>query len=1291
MFLKDFIKSFIQYDNILQFINKSTTDSPGTVFEKLWDLFIKFGVCSSFPNSEYTHKEGNMNMCQLTDITDLDHYIQTQKINTSKSRGVSDITLQHNSGEYIFISSKYFLTEKTISEYDIQNILSVIQEHSHVYVKYKIYLLVANKESLLKKIKLSNKSSLYLKKQVSKDTIFDLTDLEICFQEFKRQYAMVSPGTQLTEWFMNPKPVLKLRYHQDMISQKTHDLMKKGQKEFLWGCKCRSGKTYIVGGLVQKMHSKAQKVNILIVTPAPTETISAFAEGMFLKYRDFSGFKIHNIKSSKNLECFTVKNSNIFIISKQLIQRYIENPVSNIKYSNLDLIVFDETHFSGTTDLSKKILNTYSSKNTTKVYLSGTYAKPLKEYCIPKESQFYWDIEDEQLCANLKTEELIKKHGTCADLAQLEEYKIMPQMYILSTLFDQERYQSILAKQDTVYGFSFETLFSGTDSGGFNYVQEIKLLLRYISGSNKEQDFPKGDNSMFGRINRESSRKCFTQIWFLPPNGIQRVSDGLRELMQEDFILKQYDIMCINRKNTELAKNIKLQIENQEIKTRAQGKRGLIILAGNMLNLGITIESCDAVFLMNDSISSDKVIQQMYRSMTEANNKKYGFIIDLNISRVLSVCSEYVHLDQTIESRLKYITEHNLINIDLDMIKSHKITTETFVNKLMQIWSNDPINKIKTILKKLHEDYRVFDNETQGLINTYFISRRDPKITISMSEQQLQTGVSRTPTEPANPVKKELAVNFTKDVLPYVIPLVCLLTIKDKNNDFIEMLNYIKSNEYLLRIFDEQCGIWWKTRGLVDFIKDTIEKYFNRDSYVYLTSLQIKMCMESLIDNPNMLLELISDCLKPRIIEKRDFGEVFTPMEFVNKMLDSIGEYYQKRYSKNLWETKDLKILDPAVGMGNFIVAMYYRFYEGLKKEIRDPVQRKRHILENMLYMSELSLKNCFIVQQIFNISGDLKLNLNIGDSLKYSPDIKFDLVIGNPPYNEQLTQSGAKPLYNKFIEYYIPKCNMMSFVIPSRWFASGKGLDSFREMMLKRKDIVYMHHYDDACEVFGNFVEIKGGVNYFLIDSKYSGECNLGGTLVDFSKFDIIVDTKFYTLVNIFTNMPSITELYLGRCFGIESNDKRLSDTQKQGYIKCYVSQQKGFQKYIDPSGLPQANITTYKVCTARAAHEHKSGFGRIFICGPNEVHTGTYISFKTDSLHQANSLMSYLRTKFANLMLSLRKMSQDISENTCKWIPMVPLDREWNDSLVNQYFNLSEMDIHVIRSTKVTGYVEA
>ena len=111
--------------------------------------------------------------------------------------------------------------------------------------------------------------------------------------------------------------------------------------------------------------------------------------------------------------------------------------------------------------------------------------------------------------------------------------------------------------------------------------------------------------------------------------------------------------------------------------------------------------------------------------------------------------------------------------------------------------------------------------------------------------------------------------------------------------------------------------------------------------------------MKSLIDRPNELLEFIENCLKPKEIEKKKFGEVFTPMKLVNEMLDKLPE--------EIWYNKDLKWFDPANGMGNYPIAIYLRLIDTLKNDISDYEERKKHILENMLYMGELNKKNVYI------------------------------------------------------------------------------------------------------------------------------------------------------------------------------------------------------------------------------------------------------------------------------------------------------------------------------------------
>ena len=134
------------------------------------------------------------------------------------------------------------------------------------------------------------------------------------------------------------------------------------------------------------------------------------------------------------------------------------------------------------------------------------------------------------------------------------------------------------------------------------------------------------------------------------------------------------------------------------------------------------------------------------------------------------------------------------------------------------------------------------------------------------------------------------------------------------------------------------------------------------------------MSLQSLIDKPKELLELINDCLRPKEKEKKEFGEVFTPMHLVNEMLDKLPQ--------EVWKNKDLKFPIPAAGMGNFPIAVYLRLMDNL--EIDDEKERKKHILENMLYMSELNKKNVFVCKQIFDINNEYKVKINIEMNNEY-------------------------------------------------------------------------------------------------------------------------------------------------------------------------------------------------------------------------------------------------------------------------------------------------------------------
>lgn len=1335
------IQQVSTFDELLQSVNgktKAETQSKrGNVFEKVWDIIIKFGFYSILPNDIYDQYEGNINTCKLKKVADLEIYLRDISVFSKGKGGSSDITLQNkNNGKWVFMSSKFYLddSKKSIDNYDVEKILAIVKQHSHKYKECDIYLVVNNKQKVMNIITSSQATNNYIKENIHH--ILDLEDLEICFQNLKQSIQDITIN-EVNSKFCNEKVPLQQRFHQDLITYKQMERIDEGEKELLLGAKARSGKTYCVGGLFIKYHKKFGAINGLIITPAPTETLSQFTDDLFHKFRDFNGINIVEIKKGTDFETMVLQGNNIIIVSKQLLDDYVcEKKVETIQQLNLDFIVFDENHFHGTTLMSKNILQSYSSSKTIKLYLTATYAKPLSEWNIPLECQFYWDIEDEQLCKKRNIQGLVEKHGEDVLLFLTEEnkeqllciYDKMPDLHILTNMMDRKRFEVIKEQiKDTSYGFSNGTLLSG------HFPNEVDTMLRYITGSNKEQDYPKKDLSIFGRIKRIAIEKNsrtrlnngdFTsQLWFLPFGinmTINKVSEHLKDRMGKNSILKNYELKIVNSKKEYKLKDIKEEIKNWELKAKEEGKYGLILLAGNQLTLGITLPFVDVVFLFNDIVSSDKIIQMMYRCMTESINnsdndkinngiKKMGFVVDLNISRVLNTCLDYnvYKKDLNVEQKITYLVENNLINIDSDLFQGKENKTK-LVEKLLHIWKADPIHNLKILLKKIEEIIIDMDTKDQKMMNQYFTSSiGDEKVNVKVQfdeegEEALPTG-KETIKQDTNEVgdkdtedtedNKDIDVSLTKDVLPFIIPLICILTMNTEHKDILEMLNVIKTSPTLLSVFQDQSFIWWNKPDIIKLIEAIVSKYIRKNSCVYNISIQFKMSLQSLIDKPKELLELIDSCLKPKDIEKKKFGEVFTPMNFINNdMLGDLETYYKKKYDKNIYEDETLKWGDTTTGMGNFPIAIYYKLMEGLKIKIPNEKDRKKHILEKMLFMAEYNKKNCFIVKQIFNLNNDYKLNLYEGNSLQLDIQkefgiVKFDIVIGNPPYNEELKSSGATALYNKFVEYYIEKCDLLCFVIPSRWFSGGKGLDSFRKHMLERTDIVYIKHFDDASKIFGSSVDIKGGVNYFLKDTNHNEDCIYNGSITKLNKYDVFVDGKYHNLIDKLVKFETITSLYLGRCFGVESNDKRLKGDKTTDTIKCYVSQQKGFEKNIEKKEIKK-EYNFWKVITARAAHEHKSGFGNIFIGNPNEIHTGSYISFKVFSEDDAKSLLSYMKCRLPNFMLSIRKNSQDIQEQSIKWIPLPPLNKEWTDEEVYKHFNLLEEDIKLINDTNIVGY---
>ena len=209
---------------------------------------------------------------------------------------------------------------------------------------------------------------------------------------------------------------------------------------------------------------------------------------------------------------------------------------------------------------------------------------------------------------------------------------------------------------------------------------------------------------------------------------------------------------------------------------------------------------------------------------------------------------------------------------------------------------------------------------------------------------------------------------------------------------------------------------------------------------------------------PNEIKEIIKKHLPVNNKQKEDHGEVFTPVFYLEAMLDTLPSY--------VWSNPDLKWLDPANGIGNFPMLIFEKLMRGLEKKIPNKARRAKHIIENMLFMVEIDEKNIKVSRQIFGSNANIYKGSFL-DNPNPFPNVKqFDIIVGNPPYNEGGTKShGTKNIYVAFVQESLRLLSAggyLLFIHPSNWRtpkkikATGVDLNAVYTNLSLRNVIMY-------------------------------------------------------------------------------------------------------------------------------------------------------------------------------------------------------------------------------------------
>ena len=462
---------------------------------------------------------------------------------------------------------------------------------------------------------------------------------------------------------------------------------------------------------------------------------------------------------------------------------------------------------------------------------------------------------------------------------------------------------------------------------------------------------------------------------------------------------------------------------------------------------------------------------------------------------------------------------------------------------------------------------------------------------------------------------------------------------------------------------------------------------------------------------------------------------------------------------QELFHDPNTTFLDPACKSGVFLREIAKRLLVGLEDQIPDLQQRVDHIFHQQLFgiaitelTSLLSRRSVYCskypnskysVSCFADVQGNIRYKntqhvwkdgkcvfcgaseKEYGDAVRHGLEthayefihttrpedifkMKFDVIIGNPPYQLSVNESGkglgAIPLYQKFVEQAKKlKPRYLCMIIPSRWFAGGVGLNIFRQEMLSDTRLHYIIDYINSTDCFPG-VDINGGICYFLWDRDYEGLCN-------------------------YTNVCNGTKSTQDRCLNehtifirrnealsivnkvLSKNEKMISDggcspQTPYGFLStfignkvrereddCEILSSKGWM--FVPKNKVQKNADTidmYKPMFSKLSSEHagnpdKSGkyrvLSRMELLTPGQICTQSYLiacpSYKKE---YAKNAYNYLQTKFVRFLILQTLVGMNISISNFVFVPWADFSKPWTDEELYVRYGLTDEEISFIES---------
>ncbi|MCD6654208.1 MAG: Eco57I restriction-modification methylase domain-containing protein [Sulfurovum sp.] len=1204
-------------------------------------------------------------------------------------------------------------------------------------------------------------------KNATEDDLNDaIEDIKNCHQgnQSKYQYYKFDESHIPITYTYNRTETYNPRPNQQETITKFKEAIHKGRNNLLMYAVMRFGKSFTSMCCAVEIDAK-----FMIVVSAKADVKEEWKKTVE-SHMKFEGYSF--LDSNSLLESDTILSEKIasedkivlFLTLQDLQGDEIKSKHKEIFDNQIDLLLIDETHFGARAEEYGKVLkdsglekqeikneekeneNTIDELDSTvkilnarvRIHLSGTPYRILMnseftnddiiafyQFSDIAEDQEKWDNE------NLNKDEEKEWNNPYYGFPKMIRFAFNPNK-------SSRKKMDEMRKNGTTYAFSElfkpESIIKDKENNlhkKFKYEQEIADLLNVIDGSEDDENLL----SFLDYDKIKEGKMCRHIVCVLP---YRASCDALEELIKSSKFknLSSYEIINISGvengkayKDTPSVQSKIKKCESENIKT--------ITLTVNRMLTGSTVPEWDTMLYLKDTSSPQEYDQAIFRlqnqyiktykepdgDVIKYNMKPQTLLVDFNPNRMFQIQEQKsqiynVNIESNGNNKLEERIKKELEISPIIVLNNNKIVQITPTDILDAVRKYSSQRSVLDEATTIAIDYSLLDIdaikaeiEKQAKIGSRQGLEIEPSEgdgdDIDIEDTSSDNKESNESKRESNSSKKDDKIDYKGQFAMYYARILFFAFLTEsKVKSLQEIIIQIEEHKNNLRIATN-----------LNLNKTILKLFQEHINPFILSELDYKIHNINSLANDTSLTSMQRANNAMKKFSRLSDSEVVTPENVTDMIINVLPSDAINNSTM---------FLDIGAKQGEFVYAIYKKYGKVIANNFYSiPTSKIAYEFTRKVYsLLELDLKNIEANYTSYDLIGENKFIVE--EKIKINGNtMKFDAIIGNPPYQQSDGGAGAsaKPIYNEFVG--IAKKldpSYISMIMPTRWYSGGKGLDEFRDQMLNDTHISELHDFLKPELIFPD-INLRGGICYFLWDKNYENTNDL---------------TKIFTYKNSLTpklNTRNLktedSDIFIRHSLAIEilkkikshpqfeSFEKHISSrrpfnldanivkninifrTTNEGLENPVVCYGKGQQVgYLEKNKITKNAewIDKYKVFTPRANNigtELNDDNLNTFIGTPNTICTESYIVVGANlalDASSASNLCKYFTTKFARFQHSVGKASQDATSKTYKFIPLqnfnLDSDINWNvsieeiDKQLYKKYNLTDEEIEFIES---------